>query len=293
MHLKQRLLYLALAISIGSFTFCWHNPAKAQLGIRSVFSSRAQGLNGAELPSITVWPGSGTNLSFIPTGESIKKVWLDNPSPIVADFDSPLCSPQQGGGFGATNCEDSNAMVVHLKRVVGINFPNLPQTYASLLTVVTEKQGQRKLYQFKVLLGEGSPEYAALIVYPDSTGAPSVELSDGRRVQLDKVGIGLQIAASKGLLGPRANNQSLRAKVQNFIALARNGLTLTEAAQKAGVSMGLITKLGELGANAQFGGGGAAEIPVPTPAFPPPSQSPGFGGGTLPPAPNVDGVQPQ
>ncbi len=288
-YIRQNLRspYWGIAISI-SLLCQFPNVVQAQLGIRSTFSSRAQGLNGSELPSISVWPGSGTNLSFIPTGEFIKKVWLDNPSPITVDFDSPLCSTQQGagGGFGGS-CTDSTAMIVHLRRTVGISIPNLPQTYATLLTVVTEKQGQRKMYQFQVFLGQGSPEYAALVVYPDSTGAPTLEINDGRRVPLDKVGLGLQVASSKGLLGANANNQSLRAKVQNFLALARNGLAIPDAAQQAGISMGLITKLAELGMESQFGGGSNIPVPAPITPLPIPSQGSGNGIFQLPTPPDV------
>jgi hypothetical protein len=290
-YIRQNLRspYWGIAISIALLCQL-PSGVQAQLGIKSTFSSRAQGLNGSQLPSLSVWPGSGTNLSFIPTGEFIKKVWLDNPSPITVDFDSPLCSTQQGagGGFGSGSCADSTAMIVHLRRTVGINFPNLPQTYVTLLTVVTEKQGQRKMYQFRVFLGHGSPEYAALVVYPDSTGAPTLEINDGRRVQLDKVGLGLQVASSKGLLGANANNQSLRAKVQNFLALARNGLAIPDAAQQAGVSMGLITKLAELGTESQFGGPNT-NIPVPAPISPLPPQGQNSGNGIFQvPAPPPD-----
>ncbi|PMB13773.1 hypothetical protein CI592_00505, partial [Fischerella thermalis CCMEE 5328] len=58
--------------------------------LRSMFSCQAQGLGGV-IPTINVWFQQGTNLSFIPAGETIKKVWLNDPSQVTMDFDGPMC----------------------------------------------------------------------------------------------------------------------------------------------------------------------------------------------------------
>jgi hypothetical protein len=137
--------------------------------LRSIFSCQAQGLGGA-IPEITVWMQQGTNLSFIQAGETIKKVWLNDPSRVTLDFDGPMClqfGQQDSGG----DCENSAASVIHLRQIQKLNIPGLPNTNSSLLTVITERQGQKKLYTFKVNYGKGAPEYNTLAVFADPSYA--------------------------------------------------------------------------------------------------------------------------
>lgn len=209
-------------------------PARSQ--VESTFSSRAQGLKGT-LPTIKVWSGSGVNLSFIPTGETITKVWIDDPSKVTLDFDRPLC----GGGQG--RCQPgAGPKIIHLRRVYGIKFPNLPQAKTTLLSVVTQNRtGQEKLNLFRVAIASGTPQYSAFLVYPDSQGKPTLQVGD-RIVPLTTITSGMRIAESRRILMP-----NLKVKVLNFMALANNGIPVTQAAQQAGVSMAVITKLAEMG----------------------------------------------
>ncbi|MDJ0736398.1 MAG: hypothetical protein QNJ47_20435 [Nostocaceae cyanobacterium] len=133
--------------------------------LRSIFSCQAQGLGGA-IPTIKVWFQQGTNLSFIPAGETIKKVWLDDPSQVTLDFDGPMCL-QFGNNNNNQDCQNSAANVIHLRRIKRLNIPGIPYTDKTLLTVVTEAQEGRKLYTFRVLYREGSPEYNTLAVFRD------------------------------------------------------------------------------------------------------------------------------
>ncbi|MDF5713311.1 MAG: hypothetical protein PUP93_05345 [Rhizonema sp. NSF051] len=134
--------------------------------LRSIFSCQAQGLGGA-IPNLTVWYQQGTNLSFIPTGETIKKVWLDDPSQVTLDFDGPVCTQfgQQAANSG--DCENSAANIIHLRRIKRLAIPGLPDTDSTLLTVVTEGQGRRKLYTFQVTYSRDTPDYNTLAVYAD------------------------------------------------------------------------------------------------------------------------------
>ncbi len=134
--------------------------------LRSIFSCQAQGLGGA-IPTIKVWFQQGTNLSFIPAGETIKKVWLDDPSQVTLDFDGPMCL-QFGNNNNNQDCENSAASVIHMRRIKRLDIPGIPYTDKTLLTVVTEAGGRRKLYTFRVHYGEGSPEYNTLAVFRDT-----------------------------------------------------------------------------------------------------------------------------
>ena len=154
-------------------TFCISDRTFANNAVlRSIFSCQAQGLGGA-IPTIKVWYQNGTNLSFIPAGEVIKKVWLDDPSQVTLDFDGPMCVHFGGQGdsnsFNEGDCENSAASVIHMRRIEKLDIPGLPpqNNAKTLLTVVTEGRGRRKLYTFRVIYGEGMPEYNTLAVFPD------------------------------------------------------------------------------------------------------------------------------
>ncbi|MEA5564531.1 hypothetical protein [Anabaena sp. UHCC 0399] len=146
--------------------------------LRSIFSCQAQGLGGV-VPTIKVWYQQGTNLSFIPAGETIRKVWLNDPSQVILDFDGPMCM-QFGQESGATgDCKNSGANVIQLRRIAKLKIPGLPNTNNTLLTVITDAQGQPKLYTFRVLYGNEEPEYHTLAVFADPPpgGASCVRVS--------------------------------------------------------------------------------------------------------------------
>ncbi|BAY24369.1 hypothetical protein NIES2100_41640 [Calothrix sp. NIES-2100] len=135
--------------------------------LRSIFSCQAQGLSGV-VPTIKVWYQQGTNLSFIPAGEKIKKVWLNDPSQVTIDFDGPMCM-QFGQGGNTGDCQNSSANVMQLRRIKKLPIPGLPYTNNTLLTVITEGSEKTKLYTFRVLYGDDSPEYHTLAVFPDTS----------------------------------------------------------------------------------------------------------------------------
>jgi hypothetical protein len=135
--------------------------------LRSMFSCQAQGLGGAT-PTIDIWYQQGTNLSFIQAGETIKKVWLNDPSQVTIDFDGPMCMQfGQDRNVNQGDCQNSAAHVIQLRRIPKLNIPGLPNTKNTLLTVVTEAQGKTKLYAFRVIYSEGNPEYSTLAIFAD------------------------------------------------------------------------------------------------------------------------------
>ncbi|MEM1392843.1 MAG: hypothetical protein AAGG00_06020 [Cyanobacteria bacterium P01_H01_bin.150] len=165
--MKNPFKILAFASLIFSATsiFMAGNVLANNAVLRSIFSCQAQGLGGA-IPTIKVWYQQGTNLSFIPAGETIKKVWLDDPSQVTLDFDGPMCV-QFGQDADTGDCENSAANVIHLRRIQKLDIPGLPHTDNTLLTVITERNEKKRLYAFRVLYQEGSPEYNTLAVFED------------------------------------------------------------------------------------------------------------------------------
>jgi hypothetical protein len=137
--------------------------------LRSLFSCQAQGLSGI-VPTIEVSYQQGTNLSFLPAGETIRKVWLNDPSQVTMDFDGPMCTQfGQERKLSIGDCKNSAANVIQLRRIERLKIPGLPKMDNTLLTVITERQGKNKLYTFRILYKDVAPGYHTLAIYQDSS----------------------------------------------------------------------------------------------------------------------------
>lgn len=231
--MKHSYLAAFLACSIG---FCAVVPAYAGLPVKSIYSSRAEGSGGAtSLASITVWPGYGTNLSLIPTGEVVRKAWLDNPSRIVLDSDGGLTG---GGG------QNSGSQVLHLKQIQPLDIPGITKAPSTMLTLIVDGPSGKKIYQFQVIVAKGSPQYHTLSVLPNSKPLTSITASSDTGVSVEDVRQGLQFAISKGWA---RSNSRLIPQVQSFISQIQNGETTKAASGSSGISMALVSRLESLG----------------------------------------------
>lgn len=163
------LIFAFIVFSGASLIFASRTLANNAV-LKSLFSCQAQGFGGV-IPIIKISYQQGTNLSFIPTGEKIRKVWLNDPSQVTLDFDGPMClQSDQGNRANLESCQNSGANVIHLRRIKKIDIPGLPNVSNTLLTVITQKGGQSKLYTFRVLY-ENIPKYHTLAIYPDPPNA--------------------------------------------------------------------------------------------------------------------------
>jgi len=70
-----------------------------------VSSETAEGTTQAGMQRIVLGT-QGLNLSFLKLNESVQKVWLDNPSRVVIDFDGCLSG---GGALGATGSSSATS----------------------------------------------------------------------------------------------------------------------------------------------------------------------------------------
>jgi hypothetical protein len=136
-------------------------PAKRQIGV-----SQAMGVSGVT-SVVSLSSMQSLNISFIKTGEIIKKVWLGNPSKVVMDYDSPLCKD----GAKDSNC---GATVINLRQLaqpidLDMNLPTSARGDLTSLTVITTGAGGlRNLYQFQLVLNVPTPAYSILEVVPDA-----------------------------------------------------------------------------------------------------------------------------
>lgn len=212
--------------------------------VQQVSASVAAGQRGQKLTTIYLMPGYGVNLSFIPTGETVQKVWFDNPGIATLDVDGCL------EGLGR-ECKQEGASVLHLRSIKPMNVPGLPKTNSSLLTVVTNGSDRRSVYLFRVVNNSASAKNRVHMVevVPDAIApSPSIltSLPSAIDAQVDfhQIHRGLIIALNQRLI---IENSVLWNRIMSFLAKVRSGELLSIAAQTSGISMQLVTKLQEMG----------------------------------------------
>jgi hypothetical protein len=187
--------------------------------------------------AVSLYRGQGITLNFRPTGETIQRAWLDDPSQTTLDFDDANCSTSDTEGCAAS--------VIHLRRIEPINFPGLPTASTTSLTVLTNNG----LYSFRLTFPDsGSPSYSVLNIQPESTNVAGADSSSTVAPMTQSEGLatieqGLNIALEKGLI---ATDDSLWQRTQTFLSLMREGLSSQVAARQSGVSQDLIIRLAEM-----------------------------------------------
>ncbi|BAY41583.1 hypothetical protein NIES2111_59790 (plasmid) [Nostoc sp. NIES-2111] len=206
--------------------------------VRTIRQSQASGTT-ATLQTINVWNGHGVAISFYAIGETIKKVWLDDPSQILVDTDGCLEGLDQ-------NCTNPGAGLIHLRRIKRVNIPLLPQTSSTLLTVITQSSsGERKAYSFRLATSNGTPKYSQVVIKNDVAQAqtsPTPQLSPLVRTQqtINQIRGGIAIAIKNGQMNYQ---DELHQRLQKFIGYLQQGDDISTAANKASVSQELVNKL--------------------------------------------------
>ncbi len=206
----------------------------AQLALVIAGSIPAQAQTKQNSP-IEIFPGHGTTLNFRSTGETIHKVWLDDPSQVTLDFDDANCLE------GSENQTPCAAKVIHLRRIQRLSFPNLPTTNSTTLTVVTD----RNFYTFRLTYpNTGSPKPSVLNIQPTSSMSATATLPANGKSGAQRIEQGLQVARSRHLIQP---GDALWNRLQSLLNLIHTGTPVAQAAQQVGVSQALLIRLVELG----------------------------------------------
>jgi hypothetical protein len=230
----KRVLLTSLAIS---GLLVASQAAIAAPIVREMPQTQAQGLTGSGA-YITVWAGSGTNIDFTRTGETIQRTWLDDPSLLTIDFDGSLCSRNAGN-----DCDDG-VSIIHLRRVVGIRFPNLPAAASTLLTVVTQSHQGKKIYLFNVGYGSGTPGYATVAITPNFQLRNGVVMRGDLVANWQAIETGLQRAIKQRLI---LVDSPVVLRVHDFLTRVRSGTPMSQAMQEAKVTLALISRLAAMG----------------------------------------------
>ncbi|WP_414756429.1 hypothetical protein [Anabaena sp. CCY 9910] len=206
--------------------------------VHTIRQSQASGTT-ATLQTINIWNGHGVAISFYAIGETIKKVWLDDPSQILIDTDGCLEGLDQ-------NCTNPGAGLIHLRRIKRVNIPGLPQTSSTLLTVITQSSsGERKAYSFRLAISNGTPKYSQVVIKNDVAQvktSPTPQLSPLVRTQqtINQIRGGIAIAIKNGQMNYQ---DELHKRLQKFIGYLQEGDDISTAANKASVSQELVNKL--------------------------------------------------
>jgi hypothetical protein len=233
--MKKLILLLTIGLSL--------LPIKviAQSTVRTIKQSQVSG-STAKLQKIQVWNGSGVSISFYEVKEMVKRVWIDDPSQVLIDTDGCLEGIDQ-------NCENSNAGLLHLRRIKKLPVPGLPQTSATLLTVITQTaSGSRKVYHFQVTPSNSRPEYSQVSIISDKPSSTVTRPLLSPLVQTinttKQIRAGIRVAISNGLL---SSSDELHNRIEQFLTHFQAGEQMPIAADQAGVSLNLVNKLIELG----------------------------------------------
>lgn len=245
MQFSRTLPWLALSLSL-----CLpHCPGIAQqMAVLNLSAKTAQGTTETGIQKIQLSSSQPVNLSWIGTGETIQKVWLDNPSQVVVDFDGCLSSNATAGGSdgGNGNCTQNGATLIYLRQLAeSINFPTgmLPSGNRVNLTVLTKGGEGAKIYQFKLALGSTAPPYGLIQIIPAPPPAPATLMrvsEEYQRTVLAQLSQGLAYAEAKRLINAA---DPAYAKLRACLALMQQGTAMDAAIAQSGVPRQLVERL--------------------------------------------------
>ncbi|MDF5737773.1 hypothetical protein [Nostoc sp. S13] len=243
--MKKLKLVTAFHLGVVAFLAVCLVPVKtyAQNTVRTIKQSQVTG-STAKLQKINIWNGSGVSISFYEVKEIVKRVWIDDPSQVLIDTDGCLEGIDQ-------NCQNSSAGLLHLRRIKKLPVPGLPQTSATLLTVVTQTQdGSKHIYHFQVTPSNSRPEYSEVSIIDDQLSSSSLVTRPRLSPLVQTINTTKQIRAGMSLAitsGWLSSNDELHNRIEQFLTNFQGGEQMPTAATKAGVSLKLINKLIELG----------------------------------------------
>jgi hypothetical protein len=100
-------------------------------------------LNQTQPIGIALAPAHGVSISFLNSGQKIRKAWLSNISFVTLSSDGCLTGLN-------SECSESGASILYLNRIQDLNIPKTFKTDVTNLTVVTSGSGGGGIYVFKI-----------------------------------------------------------------------------------------------------------------------------------------------
>ena len=208
-------------------------PVNATI-VQTLPSDSLQGENA--LPTIALPLGHTVNLNFIPSGELIRQVHLDDRSRVVVSFDSPLCPANTTGDCRA------GATVIYLRQIskpIAFSASAIASYGAeghsnSMMTVITTRPdgGNRKLYQFELRYLNGSTATRTFQITPNAPRPSPIArlIPASPQSQIQRIRSGLAIAESRNLILP---DSAVRKPLSQFFQLINSGSSFQDAVIKS------------------------------------------------------------
>jgi hypothetical protein len=273
--MRNQLIPWAIGLGIVGFSLLNSTGAIAQTAVISVSAQTAQGTYETPVYEITLGTSQGVNLSFLKTGETIQRVWLNDPSWVVIDFDGCLSNNQSDADSG---CTGNTASIIHVRQLSErINFPGVAVSgngHTAFLTVITNAAGASKIYQFQLVLGGSTPPYSLVEILPPPPPSRSQIVSLTQQYQqriLRQLSQGLAYVEASGLIDESSVQYS---NVRKLIALMQSGTAYEDAMKQSNTDSDLVDRLRYYGnedirsAQPRTGQSPAGAAPTPRPTIP-------------------------
>lgn len=223
------LLAPLTALGITAVTFAIGSIAAAQTPAYKVVGQDAALATTTNVP---VWTGRSTAIDFSQTGEIITYIGIADPSRAVYNTDADITTNQ--------------ARTVFIRVIEPLRFSGATTTLITNLSIKTRApDGEIQLYTFNLVPSHGTPTSNGISIAPIAPGVePTLVIGSNQVATLSDIERGLEEAIALRYTAP---NDPVVFKVREFLALARNTTTIPKAAKQAGVSLSVITSLGQLG----------------------------------------------
>ncbi len=221
--------------------------AAAQSAVHSVGAQTVQGNYNTGVYRVELGSTQGVNISFLKSGEVIQRVWIDDPSRIVVDFDGCLAPSAEGGSGGSCGAANG-ARFIHVRQLrSAIELPEEMSTGEggySLMTILTNAD---KVYQIQLVLGSGRPPHSLVEIIPAPPPAPAQMVSLSQQYNqeiLAQLSRGLAVAEAQGLIDTTSDAYGY---VKDMIARMQFGTSFADAQTQSNTPSSLIARLRSLG----------------------------------------------
>lgn len=220
MTFSQSLLSVFLILPICT-------PVMAQAAYQQVDQERAT----TRAISVHVHSGRMTSIDFQNVQEIITYIGLGDASRLVYHTNLPL--------------ESGRANTLFLQPIQPLTFPGATRHDITNLVVQTRDSEQNShLYNFNIIHVPELPSHLGIQIIPSSPSPPQIEIGWGRQASLEDVEMGLFLAIRKGYTSP---SDPIVLAVRECLALVRHHeLSLTQAADQAGVNMAVLVELAKI-----------------------------------------------
>lgn len=182
--------------------------------------------------NLQVWPGRASAIDFTQTDEVVTYIRLADPSKVVFNTDAELKTNQ--------------AKIIFVQPIQPLRFPGATTTPITNLFVKTRSsEGVERLYVFNIVHNSGRPTNNGITISTTMPGREqSILIAGNQTATLSDIERGLEAAIKRSYTTP---NDPVVFKVREFLALARNGMAITKAAERTNLSMSVVISLGQLG----------------------------------------------